>query len=164
MRKKFLLLTLMAWIGLSVQLANAQIGLGGGFAYGTEVEKLGLDLRADFKLGDKWALAPNFNFFFPRETRDHIHRWAGFNFDAHYLFNVENSFYFYPLFGLNITSYSTERKSDDRRWKNSEIGVNIGMGSEFKIAGQLDGFVEFKYVAIKYVDQAVVSFGVLYRL
>ena len=67
----------------------------------------------------------------------------------------------YPLFGINFATVS--EREDNLTFSNSDVGVNLGFGSEFKIDKNLSGFGEAKYV-VSDADQAVVTFGVLYRV
>ncbi|MCC5932157.1 MAG: outer membrane beta-barrel protein [Cyclobacteriaceae bacterium] len=143
---------------------KAQTGLGGGFSYGNRIERLGLDLRADFKLNDRWALSPKAHLFFPQSTGNITERWTSFNLDVHYLLNLENIMFLYPIAGINVTAWSRENRRLNSQINGSEIGINLGLGGLFKIAGNIDGFMEVKYTAIQRVEQAVVSFGILYRL
>lgn len=164
MRKHILVLFCVATtLGLYSDL-KAQTGIGGGFTYGNRIERLGLDLRADFKLSDRWALSPKAHLFFPQSTGNITERWTSFNVDAHYLLNLENIMFLYPLAGINVTAWNRENRRLNSQINGSEIGINLGLGGLFKIAVNIDGFMEVKYSAIQRVEQAVVSFGILYRL
>jgi hypothetical protein len=164
MRKHVLLFLCLATAPALCSDLKAQTGIGGGFTYGNQIERLGLDLRADFKLNNRWALSPKAHLFFPQSTGNITERWTSFNIDAHYLLNLENILFLYPLAGINISAWSRENRRLNSQINGSEIGINLGLGGLFKITSNVDGFMEVKYTAIQRVEQAVVSFGVLYRL
>ena len=81
--------------------------------------------------------------------------------DGHYFFEVDPTWTIYPLFGVNIATVS--EKVNDISFSNSDVGINLGFGSEYNIDRKFSGFGEIKYV-ISDADQLVITFGVLYSL
>ena len=46
------------------QQAFAQITVGGGLVFGSEISQLGIDIRGGYQIDENWVAAPNINFFF----------------------------------------------------------------------------------------------------
>ncbi len=164
--KKIILISLITFsigFGHHTFAQNTQINLGGGFSYGSEIEKPGINLRADFRFPKGWVIAPDFNFFFTKNNNNSKITWTTFNIDGHYLIGLSQQVNFYPLAGFNYTTVNT--KVRDTKYTNHKGGLNIGMGLDAKLASRLKGFVEVKYVVSnESTDQAVVMFGLLYGL
>jgi opacity protein-like surface antigen len=160
---------------LNYTISNAQISLGGGLAFGTGIDRAGLDLRATFDIGKNWRIAPAINYYFPNDNdRRHNHWDDGrlrvweINADANYMIDVNNDLLgLYAMFGLNITSWrwdwdNDNNFNDDDDYSNTELGVNLGMGLDFNL-DKVVPFVEVKYVLGGF-DQGVVALGVKFKL
>lgn len=135
--------------------------LGGGLGYGSGINSIGVNLRGDAKFDNLWSITPHFNFFFNKKNDAVTKKWNAFNVDGHYFFEIEPTWNIYPLFGINIATVSN--KINGVKFSNSEIGINLGFGSEISFDNRLSGFGEIKYV-ISDADQLVIFFGVLYKL
>ena len=137
--------------------------VGGGLIYGTEVEKGGIDIRADFRVAPKWAIVPNINFFFPESSNRFRSSFTGINVDAHYIKGLNSEASIYPLFGINFSKYSYKNKDTGNRNSNTELGINLGGGFEYFFSRKVAGLFEIKYVLGDY-DQGVLTFGILYAI
>ncbi len=147
---------------LSVQGLLAQdFRGGGGLVYGTVAKNVGLNFRGDVLIDRQWSISPHFNWFFNRENGPFLHRWNALNIDAHYYFEVDDTWHIYPLFGVNFATVS--EKFSGVTYSNSFIGANLGAGTEYEFDERLSGFGEVKYV-IGDADQAVFTLGVLYQI
>ncbi len=149
----------------SFAVSAQQIGLRGGFAYTTEIEKLGLNLGGQYSINPEIDLSAGFTFFTGESTSIFgttikSNFWM-FDIDGHYNFNVENDFTIYPLVGLNFTTASV--KIGDNRDSTTELGLNIGGGAKYALTDALDAFFELKYI-IGDFDQGVIGLGVVYKL
>lgn len=153
----FILLALIFTLGSSLEAqAQGQSKLGFGFAYGTDVEELGLNVRGDFKIGPIASFAPNFTYYFI----DGPVNLYTVNGDFHWNFYTSRGMHIYPLVGLNITFFGIEDVDTD-----SELGLNLGGGIHVPITTNMDLFGEIKTVlGDEVVDQAVVSFGLLFDI
>ena len=129
--------------------------------YGSVAINIGLHFRGDVLIDKQWSVTPHFNWFFNRENGPFLHRWNALNLDAHYYFEVDNSWKVYPLFGVNFATVS--EKFSGVTYSNSYIGANLGAGTEYEFDSRLSGFGEAKYV-IGDADQAVFTLGVLYLI
>jgi len=164
MKKIILLVTVAVTLSLN---SFAQISAGGGLAFGTEAETVGINLRGQYGITESIDGVVGFTFFFPKTDKQRLFTstietktsmWS-IDFDGHYNFAINDQFKVYPLAGLNITGASVEingSKSSD-----TEAGLNIGAGATYGFSDQLKAFAETKYTIGNY-DQAVITLGVLY--
>lgn len=149
--KKILIIACICLLGgLSETYAQARIG--GGFAYGTEVEEFGLNLNGEFFLKNNLAIGPELNYFFIENDASF---WT-LNADGHFYFSSSTSASVYGLAGLNLTTFDSGAPNADA---NTELGLNLGIGANFDINSVVLPFAQFKFVINDY-DQAVLSFGV----
>ncbi|MEZ4888052.1 MAG: hypothetical protein R3E32_25215 [Chitinophagales bacterium] len=152
-----LLLAIFAILSCNIEAqAQGQSKLGFGLAYGTDIEEIGLQVRGDFKLGPVASFAPNFTYFFV----DGPFNFYTLNGDFHWNFYTSGGMHIYPLVGLNVTFYGFEDIDTD-----SELGINLGGGLHVPITSNMDLYGEIKTVlGDEIVDQAVVSFGLLFDI
>lgn len=159
LKKIFILSTFLCF---SIQLLCAQdVRLGGGISYGTVIKNAGINLRSDIRLNEQWAITPHFNWFFNKKKNLTTLKWKAINIDAHYTFDMDDSWTLYPLFGINIATVT--EKVADFTFSNTDIGFNLGFGSEYKLDSRLSGIGEIKYV-ISDADQAEITIGILYQI
>ena len=146
----------------------AQIKLGGGIAYGTEIEELGITAKGHYAFTEVWEGAASFTFFFTGEDVPgaDLRIWE-FNADAHYILTTTDKFAFYPLAGLNITGVTIDIDSPipgfGGKTSNSEVGLNAGAGIELFINENISAVGELKYVLSDF-DQLVINVGILFGL
>lgn len=134
---------------------------GGGLGYGTVARNIGLNFRGDVKFDNQWSVTPHFNWFFNKKKGPVTKRWNALNIDGHYFFTIEKFWTVYPLAGINFATVS--EKVNDITYSNTDVGINLGIGSEYSFDRRLSGFGEVKYV-ISTADQAVITLGVLYEI
>jgi len=182
MKKILVLAFVLALINsVSAQSFKEKIAFGGGFCYGTEIERLGVNFRGLYEVTEEIHGLMNIIFFLPKKEKIgkfeyKWHLWE-LNFDGHYDYKFSDKFSAYGLAGLNISSWRSKWEGDysylvypysgHYEDSNSEtkIGLNIGGGAAYNFIESLSGFGEIKYVIIDSdYDQAVFTFGVLYHL
>lgn len=158
--KKLLLTTLISIFAFALSNRTEAQNIGGGLAYGTEVEELGLGVFAQFPTANSdLIIAPSFVYFF---ADDPLNFWE-FNANINYVFS-ESSATVYGILGLNIARVgrddidlgvlgTLEGSSD------TELGLNIGAGVDLNIGSSVTPFFETKY-AISDFDQLVIYAGV----
>lgn len=162
MNKIILALTLFLCINfLSSKAQDYNIHLGGGLNYGTSQNNIGVNFRGEVTFFSQWSITPNFNMFFNKKNSLITKKWHAFNVDGHYFFELDRLWMMYPTFGINFATVS--EKVNDITFSNSEIGINIGLGSSYQFDPKFSGFAELKYV-ISNADQAVITFGLLYQI
>jgi hypothetical protein len=158
-KKPFALLII--FILFSIVLKAQDYSIGGGLGYGSQINTIGLNFRGDVKFHKQWSITPHFNYFFSRTKAEITNKWNALNVDGHYFIEIDKGWILYPLFGINIANVSS--KVNDITFTNSDVGINLGFGSEYNFDRRFSGFGEAKYV-ISNADQLVITFGVLYKL
>lgn len=140
--------------------ATSQLTIGGGLAYGSEIEEAGLNFRAGALLSPIVHVGADVNYFFP--GNDGISDIDVFDINANLSFrlNAAEVLFLYPMVGLNYTSIRTRLFGLERQ--NNEIGANVGGGLGLNF-GPLSPFIEYKYVFSKY-EQSVITVGLLINL
>lgn len=159
LKKYFIFTTFILFSALVVR--GQEVRLGGGLSYGTVIKNAGLNVRADFRVHPQWSVVPHFNWFIGKERYGIKYQWNAINVDGHYIFEMDESWMVYPLLGFNIATVG--EKVRDITFSDTEIGINLGFGSEYKLDKRLSGFGEVKYV-IGDADQAVFTFGICYLI
>ncbi|MCD4698113.1 MAG: outer membrane beta-barrel protein [Bacteroidales bacterium] len=177
--KKVLFILAAFLMVASLKAQKGKMSIGGGFAYGTEIEKLGINFRGYYGITDEIDAAPSFTYFFPNKI-DYFTgeiKWNVWelNLDGHYNFTVSEEFLAYGIGGLNITGTSWkseyewvnpitgQSENHDESDSDINIGLNIGGGGQYSINDQLGLFGDIKYVIGDY-DQLVLTFGIIYGL
>ena len=140
---------------------SQDIRLGGGLGYGSRINNIGLNFRGDIKIRKHWSITPHFNYFFDKSKGAVTFKWNALNIDGHYYIDMDNTWNIYPLFGFNFASVA--EKENEITFSSSDIGLNIGLGSEYYFDRRLSGFGEAKYV-LGNADQLVLAVGFLYKL
>jgi outer membrane immunogenic protein len=112
-------------------------------------------------LNNQWSIAPHINWFFNKNRNGISTRWKAFNVDGHYYLEAKNFWTIYPIAGINLATVS--EKVNDITYSNFDIGINLGVGSEYSIDTNISGFGEIKYV-ISNADQVVIALGVLFKI
>ncbi len=142
--------------------ATAQIQAGAGFAYGSEIEELGLQVNGTYQITDNIRAAADFVYFFVEDPPGGSFGFNTLNLNGHYIIPNVPNINAYALAGLNFAFTSTEftvlgNTVDD---SSTELGLNIGAGAEFGV-GPGNIFAEIKYV-LGDADQLVIGAG--YRI
>jgi opacity protein-like surface antigen len=85
--------------------------------------------------------------------------------NGHYIFNRLERFESYAIAGLNILYAHKKEATGITVFKESDnpIGINLGVGTCFKLSEKLDFFGEVKYIFSKY-DQFMANGGILFKI
>jgi len=151
-------------ISLTVFSAQAQTKVGGGLAYGTEIETIGFDVRATFGISENILVAPDITFFL--NNTDEVSgvktklKWWEINLNGNYIWNL-SGFSPYVLTGLNLAIIGAEFEGAGVSVSDSDlkVGLNIGGGANIPFNDKLEGFFELKY-NISNADQLAIKGGV----
>jgi outer membrane immunogenic protein len=150
---------LLGAVALLTDEAAAQPRLGGGFAYGTEIEELGLQLNGYYGLDQVLPglrVGADFIYYF---TPDPVSLWT-LDLNGQYRFiEPGQPFGAYAIAGLEIARASFEAFGVEG--SNTEVGLDLGIGGEYAVVPNVELFGEFKYVIIE-GDQAVLTIGARY--
>lgn len=178
--KKGLLLVAAILMMVAAHAQKGKIAVGGGLAYGTEVEKLGIDLRGIYGITDKIDAAPSFTYFFPNKE-DFLDgeikvTWWELNLNGHYNFMVKEQYSVYGIAGLNFSRVGWKAEytmpgygfTDDEKVDESDgemkVGLNLGAGGQYNVNEKMGVFLDMKYVIVSDYDQLVFNFGVLFNI
>lgn len=143
MRKQHIasiLLVTVLFIFGSVQQGQAQIQLGGGLAFGTDVEEIGLQVNGTYSVTPEIRIAPDFTYYFADDIGTTDVNYSELNVNGHYIFatNETNELVVYGLAGLHIAFIEVGALSDN------DVGINLGTGLEYNVGfGNLFGEVKF---------------------
>ncbi len=142
---------------------EGESSIGGGLVYGSEIEKLGLQLMYYYFMTATIALGGDITFFFPEKTEffdsSITQTLITLNVMAHYVLYTSVIMRAYALAGLNyaLFRFKSEGTGFDMSDSSSEIGLNLGGGIEYALAtGFL--FLELKYILSEF-DQLVLAVG-----
>ena len=137
--------------------AQNKLQLGVGAAYGTDIEAVGLQVGATYKITEQIRGAADFIYYFP--DGEGITMWE-FNINGHYLFVTEDNMIVYGLAGLNYAKSKFEIGKFSA--SGSDIGLNVGGGAEFGIGfGAI--YAELKY-ELGGFEQLVIDAGIRFGL
>jgi outer membrane immunogenic protein len=139
----------------------AQSKIGGGLAYGTDIEEPGLFIQGEFHIKSNLSIAPDVIIYFVDDSPGVKRGFWEFNANVNYYF-TEGAARVYGLAGLNYATATVDIDGfgDD---SNSELGINLGIGANFDINSPIEPFTEFK-LTVSDFDQAVLKFGIKYKL
>lgn len=141
-------------------LAQSDFKVGGGLAYGTEIEAIGVQGSAVYGFTEELRGAADVTIYFPDSQEGVDNSFWAINANVHYLFMAEDASSFYGLGGIN---YATQEVSGGgMSFSNSEAGLNLGGGAEFGLEFGVI-YLEGKYV-ISDFDQLVLSGGLRFNL
>jgi len=167
----YLLIVSVFFIGLN---SFSQTNIGGGFAYGSKISTIGINVTGQFFITENIAAAPSFTYYFPNSVDLYIgydRKWMEANLDVNYypdLNLIDGKLKPYGLAGLNYSiidydyyyNWATGKYEDG---KVSKIGGNIGVGASFDIGKKILPFAQLKYSIISGYNQAQVLVGIRYE-
>jgi hypothetical protein len=112
--------------------ASAQITVGPGIVYGTDINNIGISANGKYVFTEKWSAAPSFTYFLKKNGLN----WSALDLDANYqLSEIENLGSLYAIGGLNVTFFKFKYDADFGEWgdysssvSGSDAGVNLGLG------------------------------------
>lgn len=132
-------------------MAQNEFSAGGGLAYGTEVEAIGIQGGATYSFTEEFRGAADIIIFFPDN-----YDWWELNLNGHYKFLAEEGISVYALAGINYATLSVDFGQLGSA-SDSEVGLNIGGGAEFGVDfAKL--YTELKFV-LGNADQLALSAG-----
>ncbi|MEO9482033.1 MAG: hypothetical protein ABJG47_01220 [Ekhidna sp.] len=133
--------------------SQAQKTIGAGFAYGSEIESLGIGVNAEFDINSDIDISPSFIYYFKKNNVS----WWELNGNVNYIFS-DNGPTIYGIAGLNITTVKVD-VGPFGNISSSEFGLNLGVGANFAQSGSVRPFAEAKYVLSNF-DQLSLFGGV----
>lgn len=146
--------------------AFAQVGIGAGLSFGTDVSEVGIFARGSYQFAEQWRGAATFNYYLAGNEGGVSVSFWDINLDAHYLFWENEQFRAYALGGLGIAIISVDANVPsvpgfDYNESTSDFGINLGAGGEYKVNENVRPFAELKFDVGLY-NQLVIMAGVKY--
>ena len=166
---------------ISLFLSSVFSFLGGGIALSSgfpfhnmpfDENKSGviaLSLKGNFKIKTPLHISPSLTVFYPHITQLQTSKTTVttfmFDINGHYVFSYLEKFEPYGLAGLNVLFAYKKEATGLTVFKESDnpVGINLGVGTYFKLTEKLDLFGEVKYIFSKY-DQFMANGGVLFKI
>lgn len=140
-------------------MAQAQLSVGAGVSYGSEVEAVGIQPRVVYAISGPWRAAADFNFYL--DGKEKVTYWD-LNLNGQYAFHESDALTAYALAGLNFFHAEVDTGSSLPGFEDvseTETGLNLGAGIQLPL-GRLSGLLEARYVLGDY-DQLVLSACIL---
>jgi opacity protein-like surface antigen len=126
---------------------NAQISVGGGLVYGTDIDNIGITVNGLYEIDDNWGAAPSFTYFL---EKDYVN-WSVLDLDGNYTFTeVEKIGKIYGLAGLSLMFWKVDFGQEyetifDLKDNGTELGLNLGGGFKMEISESLILAPEIRY-------------------
>lgn len=138
---------------------KGDMAVGVQFALGTgdSFTNMGLGAKFQWNVINRLRIEPSFNYFF---KKDLVSMWD-INANVHYQFPVGAKINLYPLAGLSVLG--TKASVLGFSASDTEFGVNVGGGVDFKLSEKLILNVEPKYKISGAWSRFIVSAGVAYK-
>lgn len=163
--KKLIGLSLGIFLAIGISSsATAQIQVGGGLGFATEIEQLGFQVGGTYVINEEIRVAADIIYYLPGDQGQGIVdvNWFEFNANGHYLFQDDEDLALYGLGGLNVTRVSIDFPENNffggGSVSDSEVGLNVGAGLEYGVGfGNL--YAEAKYV-LSSADHLAITGGV----
>ncbi len=166
---------LFSLTALFTQKVKAQVTAGVGFAYGSKISTVGINITGQFFITENIAVAPAFTYYFPDTVGIIIgykRKWYEVNVDANYypkLNIIDGKLKPYGLAGVNYSiisfpnyTYFGTINNDDLT--SSKFGVNVGAGAEFDMGKKITPFVQLKYtIGFDSLNQAQIAAGIRFK-
>ena len=157
--------TILAFVALS-HAADAQVRVGPFLAYGNGLGLWGLGAYSEITLNDKLSVSPIFTQYFPEDLEGIPRRtvWE-LNLNANYYLIRGGVGNLYGLAGLNYTNIKIRTRTalTEEVEQDPNFGLNVGVGTMFRINDLLLPFAEGKYTVGGYSQWSVI-FGVKFQL
>lgn len=89
--------------------AKAEMSLGAGIVYGTNINNIGIGVNGKYVINETWSAAPSFTYF----LKKNMVNWSSLDLDANYNFTeIENLGKLYAIGGLNMTFFKIKYDMD----------------------------------------------------
>lgn len=161
----FILLLILAGAFASNNLMAQENRVGFLIAFASgDIDETGIGAVGEFKIASKWSLAPQLIFYFPDDGNGVDVSFLEFNANANYYFFSQNVFELYGLGGLNFARLKVDfDNSQLEDQTDTEVGLNLGIGSNFQIGEKFVPFAELRFTLGEY-DQTVLNLGMKFNL
>lgn len=161
------IISILTISGASAQNQEGVFSLGGTLSYGTEIESLGVGLRAQYGFTSYIRGAGEYKYYIDRHSTS---AW-GFTGDFHYVIPVASAASLYPIGGITFSRWTNDPgrikiegiSIDAPKTSHNRIGFNLGLGGEIAMGSNSFLQIEAKEAFIKDFTQFVITVGYMYR-
>lgn len=162
MKKITILLAFAMILGIGTTNAQEKIKVGGSLGYSTNISSLGIGIDGVYNINDKYSVAGDFVYF----LESNLVSWMTIDVNAHYQFLEKEESTFYALGGLELLMGTINWDLGPYGSGNStfsNVGLNLGAGTTYKLTDKLSIMGEGKFVIVdgSYLN---IRAGVLYSL
>lgn len=167
MKKLFfsLLVSLLSVYTVSAQNQLGVFSLSGNLSYGTDIESLGVGLRAQYGLTDYIRGAGEYKYYIDRRN---VSAW-GVSTELHYVFPASKTVSLYPIAGISFSRWTLDTGRSkpgnlyDIKDSHNRVGANLGFGGQIAVADNIYVQIEAKEALIKDHTQFVALVGFMYQ-
>ncbi len=141
--------------GYSQSFDVANLRVGGGLYYATEIKNVGLTLNGAYAITDQWAAALSFTHIF---EKNYV-KWNILDLDGHYVFyQSDNNLNVYGLAGMSISfwkitfpamNFGYGMTTPEIITTGSNIGMNLGVGANYPLTDNLNLAPELRFTIIE---------------
>jgi len=143
--KKITFILFVAIISLSLsQIASAQISVGGGLAYGTNIEEIGIQVGGTYVLNEEMRVGGDFIYWLTESNEFADVTFFEINANFNYIFFEEEDLVIYAIGTLGLHRASVDSNVDlggfggfDVSSSETELGLGVGAGLEYDLGSVL---------------------------
>ena len=139
---------------------KGDMAVGGNLVFGSgdSYSNVGIGAKFQYNVTNPIRLEGSFTYFL---EKDYMSMWD-LSVNGHYLIPVADQITVYPLAGLSMMGWKVDYGLGNV--SNSEFGVNLGGGCDFKLTDKLILNAELKYKIGGDWNRLLLSVGVAYKL
>jgi opacity protein-like surface antigen len=167
MKKYFCAIVFMAMMSVGVyaqEQGSKSLGASVVFGSGIPVSNIGLQAKFRYSFTDTWRIEGSGIYFFEKKviagTDGDGFSSTDFSVNLHYCFPVSEQFTIYPLAGLGYMTWNGQTEENTYKTmygvqvpdgtkkvdsKESNFGLNIGAGVDFRITDKISANAELRY-------------------
>lgn len=150
--KNLLSAIILLVVVFSFSETKAQISVGGGLHYGTDINNVGFSANGKYEFNESWAAAPSFTYFLKKNNVN----WSALDLDANYqITEIGEIGGLYGIGGLNLTFWGYKIDDSllgeyaafygDLDTNATEVGLNLGLGLNVVATEKLAIAPEIRY-------------------
>ena len=160
--KKVLMALIVLFIG-SISQLTAQLALGGGVAFTTNTNDVGVQLKSQYAFGSRWRAEASVDGYTTGQSRTF---YGDFNLNGNFIYANSGNVELHAVLGGTVFFGSTSNLGFVQ--KGSALGINAGTGMQFGINNQLKGYLDAIFTFTDYGHENVANrflfaLGVIYE-
>jgi hypothetical protein len=140
--KAFIVLAVV--LSFSITESKAQMSVGGGLWYGTNINSIGISINGKYEFTEEWSADPAFTYFIPKDGVT----WMSLDLDANYqITEFDGVGGLYGIGGLGMTFAHIDADFGalgNYSATSTYVGLNLGAGLEIPIGESMAVSPEMK--------------------